>query len=119
MEVQNFQGTQINAVLDNYNGNSKGDKSQKIRTLVEIQDWLVSYLSELLLIEANEIDITIPFDRYGLDSATAVGLTGDLENWLAMELDATLVYDYPSVEALSRHLVEQFKAENSNFYHSN
>ena len=118
MEIQTSQVTQINTVSENYNTNGKGDKPQEPRTVVEIQNWLVSYLSELLLIEAKEIDLTIPFDRYGLDSATAIGLTGDLEKWMAIELEPTLIYDYPSVEALSRHLVEQFKAEDSNYSHS-
>ncbi len=119
MEIQNSQATQINTVLENCNANGKGNTPQVPRTAVEIQNWLVSYVAELLIIEADEIDITIPFDRYGLDSATAIGLTGDLEEWLAIELDPTLIYDYPSAEALSRHLAEQFKAEDSNYSHSN
>ncbi|MDJ0635262.1 MAG: acyl carrier protein [Xenococcaceae cyanobacterium MO_188.B29] len=44
----------------------------------------MSYLSDLLLIDAQEIDVTVPFDRYGLDSASAIGLTGDLQEWLAV-----------------------------------
>lgn len=71
---------------------------------IEIQDWLVVYLADLLEIEPDEVDVTIPFDRYGLDSSAAVGLTGDLEEWLGKEVDPTLLYDYPTVEALVRHL---------------
>nr|AQA28560.1 acyl carrier protein [Nostoc sp. UIC 10110] len=100
-----IQGSQI---TQNYNSNSKGTTLQERRTAAEIQNWLVSYLAELLRLEVNEIDVTIPFDRYGLDSATAIGLTGDLEEWLGIDLDPTLIYDYPSVELLVRHLVEQF-----------
>ena len=70
----------------------------------EIQTWLVSYLSELLEIEPSEVDVAIPFDRYGLDSSAAVGMTGDLEEWLGSELDPTLMYDYPTIEALAEHL---------------
>jgi acyl carrier protein len=75
-----------------------------LRTKKEIQDWIVAYLADLLEIEAKEVKITIPFDRYGLNSAAAVGLMGDLENWLGNELDPTLLYDYPSVKALAEHL---------------
>lgn len=70
----------------------------------EIQDWLVAYLSDLLKIEPDEVDVTIPFDRYGLDSTAAISLTGDLEEWLGKEIDPTLLYDYPTVEALVEHL---------------
>jgi acyl carrier protein len=70
----------------------------------EIQDWIVAYLANLLEIEPEEVDVTIPFDRYGLDSSAAVGLTGDLEDWLGTEIDPTLLYDYPTVEALVQHL---------------
>ncbi|AFY75732.1 MAG: acyl carrier protein [Hydrococcus sp. C42_A2020_068] len=78
---------------------------------VEIQDWIVAYLADLLETEPEEIDVTIPFDRYGLDSSAAVGLTGDLENWLGTEVEPTLLYDYPTVEALVEHLNSQLKAK--------
>lgn len=73
----------------------------------EIQDWIVSYLANLLEIESEEIDVTILFDRYGLDSAAAIGLTGALEDWLRMEIEPTVFYNYPTVEALAQHLSQQ------------
>ena len=70
----------------------------------EIQDWIISYIAELLEVEPEQVDPTIPFDRYGLDSSAAYALTGDLEDWLGREIDPTAIYDYPTVEALSKHL---------------
>lgn len=105
-------------VSKNYNASYQEDVPQQQRTLTEIQNWLISYLAELLQIEAKEIDIKIPFDSYGLDSATAIGLTGDLESWLAIELDPTLIYDYPSVEILSLHLIDRFTAGDLAYSHS-
>ena len=70
----------------------------------EIQDWIVSYIAELLEVEPELVDPTISFDRYGLDSSAAYALTGDLEDWLGREIDPTAIYDYPTVEALSEHL---------------
>ena len=75
----------------------------------KIQAWLVSYLAELLDIEPSEVDVAIPFDRYGLDSSAAVGMTGDLEEWLKYELDPTIMYDYPTIEILAQHLAEEIK----------
>jgi acyl carrier protein len=77
----------------------------------EIQEWIVSYLAELLEVDTDEIDVTVPFDRYGLDSSAAVGMTGDLETWLETEVDPTLLYDYPTVEALVGHLSAQLKTK--------
>ncbi|MBD3884958.1 acyl carrier protein [Phormidium tenue FACHB-886] len=83
--------------------------SRDLPSAAEIQAWIVSYLAELLEIEPDDIDVTISFDQYGLDSAAAVGMTGDLEDWLGRKLDPTLLYDYPTVGSFSRHLAEELK----------
>lgn len=70
----------------------------------DIQSWLVSYLAELLDISPQEIDITVPFERYGLDSVASVGLLGDLAKWLGRKLDPDLVNEYPSIQELARYL---------------
>lgn len=70
----------------------------------EIQTWIVDYLAQLLEVKPEQIKITIPFDRYGLESADAYAMTGDLESWLGKEIDATAIYDYPTIEAISEHL---------------
>lgn len=77
------------------------------RTAAEIQTWIAAYLAELLEIEPEEVNVMIPFEQYGLDSAAAVGMSGDLEDWLGTKLDPTLLYDYPTVAALARHLAAE------------
>lgn len=74
------------------------------KTVDEVQTWMVSYLANLLEIDPDEIDPTDPFDRYGLDSAAAVGMTGDLEEWLGAEVDPTALYDYPTIQSLAGYL---------------
>jgi len=81
---------------------SAGSASQK--TAEEIQEWIVKYLSAALETSVDEIDVTVPFDDYALDSATAIGMTGELEDWLGKPVDPTLVYDYPTVEQFSQCL---------------
>ncbi|UFP94722.1 acyl carrier protein [Gloeobacter morelensis] len=70
----------------------------------EIQEWLIAYLAQLLDIRPDQVDIAIPFERYGLDSSASIGMTGDLEAWLGCELDPALLYDYQTIEILARHL---------------
>ena len=76
------------------------------RTVKEIKNWCVSYIAEILEVASNEIDTTVPFDRYGLDSSAAITLTGDLEEWSGLELDPTLMYDYPTIDTLAEYLAQ-------------
>jgi acyl carrier protein len=77
------------------------------RSAEEIQQWLVDYLANVLQISPDDVDVTIPFDDFAIDSATAIGMTGDLESWLGRTVDPTLIYDYPTVEQFSKCLEEQ------------
>lgn len=83
------------------------DIQQEKLTKSMIQNWITTYLGELLEIEPNEIDPKTPFERYGLDSAAAVGLAGDLEEWLELEVDITWLYDYPTIAELSEYLAQE------------
>lgn len=70
----------------------------------EIQAWLIAHLAQLLSLDPATVDVTFPFERYGLDSSAAVVLSGDLQEWLGQELDPTLLFDYPTIESLSDYL---------------
>ena len=70
----------------------------------EIQNWLITQVSELLHIAPDTIDVHDPFTNFGLSSRDAVTLSGDLEDLLGRRLSPTLIYEYPSIELLSRHL---------------
>jgi len=56
-------------------------------------------------IPLNEIDLVTPFSEFGLDSMDAVGITGELSEWLDIELDATLLWEFTNIEALVDFLV--------------
>lgn len=103
MEIQNLQGT-MSKTSESNQAVLKGDVNKQLPTAADLQAWIVSYLAELLEIDPDEVNVTIPFDRYGLDSSAAVGMTGDLEDWLGCEIDPTVLYDYPTVDALVKHL---------------
>lgn len=94
-------------VKENLTISPKKDAQKELLTVKKIQAWLVSRLAEQLEINSNQIDVTIPFEQYGVDSLTAVSLTGDLEKWLGCEINPTLLYDYPTIKALAQHLFEE------------
>jgi acyl carrier protein len=75
-------------------------------TQVEIQEWLITQISDTVYIDQDEIDIRSPFSSFGLSSKDAVILSGDLEDWLNRRLSPTIVYEYPSIESLAAYLSE-------------
>nr|UWK15754.1 LasN [uncultured Verrucomicrobiota bacterium]UWK15775.1 LasN [uncultured Verrucomicrobiota bacterium] len=50
---------------------------------------------------AGELDAETPLLDLGIESAELVGLAGELERELAVELDPTLFFEYPSLRALA------------------
>jgi acyl-CoA synthetase (AMP-forming)/AMP-acid ligase II/acyl carrier protein len=73
-------------------------------TEAEIETWITANLALFLKIPLEEIDLSEPFSHYGLDSSIAVSLASELSTWLGRELDPTLFWEYPSIEALAQHL---------------
>ena len=74
------------------------------RTPEEIQDWIVTFLAAELRRTPESIDVTVPLDMQCVDSVAAVGMTGKLEDWLGKRIDPTVIFDYPTIEALSGYL---------------
>jgi acyl carrier protein len=69
-----------------------------------IRRWLVDKLSRELDIDAERIDVNKPIAHYGVDSALALSLGGELGQWLGRRLDPALVWDYPTIDGMARHL---------------
>lgn len=78
------------------------------RSIEEITDWVTEFLARDLGVSAASIDIGASFDTFGLDSAVAIEMTGDLERWLGIAVDPMLLYDHPTIDALARHLSARF-----------
>jgi acyl carrier protein len=83
---------------------SQATHQQKPRAAEILQAWLTSRLANLLGLSLDEVDVAVPFDRYGLDSQSAIVLSGDLQDWLDCDLDPVLLFDYPTIEAVSTYL---------------
>ena len=75
------------------------------REFLAIRAWLVTRIAAQVKLPPGQIDVREPLDRYGLDSLAAVAITGELGDWLGRSLSPTLFYEFPTVEALARHLV--------------
>ncbi len=74
------------------------------RTPSDVTAWLIERISRRAGVSAHSLDIHEPFSSYGLGSLDAIELSGALQEWLGRPLPPTLVYDFPSIHSLARHL---------------
>ncbi|MCD6373887.1 MAG: amino acid adenylation domain-containing protein [Caldisericaceae bacterium] len=98
-EVSKEEGKEIEESLK-----TAVSKDEKTRV---IEQWLIKHLAENLSMSEDQIDIRAPFISFGLDSAQAVGLAGDLEDFLGRTLSPTLIWDYPTIEELAHYLAQE------------
>ncbi|MBW4670229.1 MAG: acyl carrier protein [Cyanomargarita calcarea GSE-NOS-MK-12-04C] len=85
-------------------------------TAEEIKAWLISNISEQLGVASDEIDVRKPLDSYGLDSAQAMILASQAEKFLGFKLSLIVLWHYPTIEALSQRLAEEFEASDSEVF---
>jgi acyl transferase domain-containing protein/acyl-CoA synthetase (AMP-forming)/AMP-acid ligase II/pimeloyl-ACP methyl ester carboxylesterase len=78
---------------------------------LQIQHWLQKNLAQRLGIPVSEIDVQEPFATSGLSSVAAVGLSADIEDWLAIKLSPTIVYDYPNIVELAAYLADDSSSQ--------
>jgi acyl carrier protein len=77
----------------------------------EIRSWLVEHLASLLDIPESEVSDTLTFEEFGLDSAAAVAMTGELARWADLELDPNLASQHPTIAAVTLHVAERLRAQ--------
>jgi myxalamid-type polyketide synthase MxaE and MxaD len=75
-----------------------------------IQQWLVQWVTQQAGLGEHPIDPQEPLASFGMDSVSAVLLVDDLEKWLGRRFQADLAWRYPTLGALSQHLLEQLRA---------
>lgn len=70
----------------------------------QIERWLADYVAKLAQMSPAAIDIERPFSHFELDSIATVEMTADIEDWLGVRLEPTLIWDYPTIARLATHL---------------
>jgi acyl carrier protein len=71
----------------------------------DIQKWLIHAVATELKINESQIDMDGDIADYGLDSLASASIIAELEGLLAVELPATLLWDYPTVNEISSFIV--------------
>lgn len=89
---------------------SKGDAqraSGKPRDEAALQAWLINMLAKRLRADPGQIDPEASLADFGMDSLIAIRVTSDLEKYLEIQLEPTLLWEHPNIAALVRHLAKE------------
>ena len=70
----------------------------------EIETWIVQWLVETAGVSEDSIALDIPFADFGLDSVDATDFSYDLEEWLGIELNITVLWNHPTVGRMATYL---------------
>ena len=84
-------------------GKSHNSKCIKETSLDDITEFLIGKLAEVLYTDVAHIDSAAPFVDLGLDSILGVEWIDMLNREYSLGMAATIVYEYPNIEALANH----------------
>ncbi|GEM_PF-497940 len=79
--------------------------SHSVVTHAQLEDWLIAYIANLRGMKKERISRNVVLTKYGLDSASAVALSGDLMDWLRCDIDPTLLYEHPTIEKAAAYVM--------------
>jgi acyl carrier protein len=68
--------------------------------------WLTTQLASYLEVPATAIDPMVPLAEMGVDSVHAVSLVGDVEAHFDIDVDPTLIFDYPTLAHIAEFIDE-------------
>ncbi|AOX02679.1 hypothetical protein BJP34_27450 [Moorena producens PAL-8-15-08-1] len=81
--------------------------NQEVYNYDQIVIWIESWLAKQPGIQRETINRQTSFADYGMDSVLAVDLVQALEDWLQTSLDATSLWNFPTIESLAQYLASK------------
>lgn len=86
----------------------KAEDKNYLYTNKDIKNFLKSIISKLLSINEDELDISLNFSNFGLDSLIIGDAVNALEEYLGQSIPHSLFMEYPSINKLSEHLFNKY-----------
>ena len=69
-----------------------------------LHEWLVELVARELHVDRAEIDAASPLADMGLNSASVLTLSAEIQARLNRPIDPDIIYDHPTIDALCRRL---------------
>ncbi|AXT59083.1 acyl carrier protein [Aquimarina sp. AD10] len=79
----------------------------KNTSIIEMENWLINKVAEHLSMDSEKISVHEELVLYGLDSMSAIMISGDIEEKLNIELPSTTLWDYPTIDAIMSFLKDK------------
>jgi acyl carrier protein len=65
-----------------------------------IREWIKEWISKETGMNPSLVADDENFVNFGISSAQGAMFSGDISDWLGINLDPTLIWDYPTIDAL-------------------
>ncbi|MFC9786893.1 polyketide synthase Pks13 [Rhodococcus sp. NPDC127528] len=75
-------------------------------TVAQLREWLRNWVAEATGQPVDQISDDRPMEEFGLSSRDAVALSGEIEELVGITLNATVVYQHPTIASLATLIVE-------------
>lgn len=74
-------------------------------TVQEVQEWLRGCVAAYVRLPVADIEPDVPLSEYGLDSVYVLSLCAEIEDHYGIEVEPTVMWDYPALGPLAEVLV--------------
>lgn len=78
-------------------------------TSAALRGWLVAELARRVKCPESAVDTAKPFDAYGLDSRTAVQVSGALEKVVERRLSPAILFEHETIDDLADYLTRELR----------
>ncbi|WP_375154316.1 acyl carrier protein [Nocardia cyriacigeorgica] len=72
-----------------------------------ITGWLAERVADYTERAPHQVDPAVPLAELGMDSVSAVALCGEIEDRWELDVDPTLVFDYPTIADIAAFLAAE------------
>ncbi|MEO1524555.1 MAG: AMP-binding protein [Planctomycetota bacterium] len=86
----------------------KPQNSDEEHVRTEIENWMSAWLVARAGVPPTDVNRETPLADYGLDSMTAVELSGETEDWSGVMLTPEVAWDNPTIAKLSHYIANRY-----------
>ena len=104
-ETEQLRQCVVSAFKSAPNAQTNGEKAPNMN-IQQLRDRLSAITAEVLEVEVVELDANETFSDLGIDSIIGVELVAKINASFGVRLEATVVYDYPSIATLATRLLK-------------